>query len=174
MKRHLRHGTAVTILVAALGVAGCGTGSDPAVPATTTDDRATGVEPPQSHPAPSLHPAGTSPSGRVPPELAGGWDMVTERGNGFSYEITADGKYVYVAMMIEGDLRYVLEEGGRVAISGTDITFSPQMATLTRTEGGEPGEASHPHRPVRTFSWSIDGDALALSDAEGTSTFARD
>ncbi len=127
-------------------------------------------------PTPPTPPAGTAVPA-VPEELIGSWNMITERGNAFSYQINRDGKYVYVGIMIDGSLKYTIEEGGRAAFSGSQITFNPQIVTLTRTDPQDPGTPStrsRPQRPPRAFTWRISGTTLTLVGAEGASTFVRD
>lgn len=112
----------------------------------------------------------------VPEELAGAWSLVTERGNSFGFELYPDGKYVYVGIMQDGSQRYTLKEGGRVRVDGDEITFAPQLATLTRTDpdGPEPTSESHPVRPPRTMTWSVSGRVLTFVENGSPTSYRRD
>jgi len=103
----------------------------------------------------------------VPDDLVGAWRSITERGNAFSYEFTADGKYLYNGIMQDGDLRYTLQEGGRASVSGDLITFRPQQTVMTRTENGS-STTTKPQRPARQATFVVDGNSLRFTEADGS------
>ncbi|MEO3813471.1 hypothetical protein ABGB17_31120 [Sphaerisporangium sp. B11E5] len=120
---------------------------------------------------------GPEPPPPVPEPLIGAWLMITERGNAFSYDLLADGRYRYNAIMPDGSLRYTLQEAGGFSVSGTRVTFTPRTSILTRTDPKDPVEPSvrsTPRRPPRTYTWAVAGDVLTLTSPDGASRFRRE
>jgi hypothetical protein len=103
----------------------------------------------------------------LPADLLGAWQTVTENGNAFSYELYADGKYAYNGIMQVDGLRYTLQEGGRAAVSGDRITFSPQITIMTRTENGE-STTTRPQRAARQMSFAVSGNRLTFTESDGS------
>jgi hypothetical protein len=103
----------------------------------------------------------------LPADLLGAWQTVTENGNAFSYELYADGKYAYNGIMQVDGLRYTLQEGGRAAVSGDQITFSPQITIMTRTENGE-STTTRPQRDPRELSFAVSGNRLTFTESDGS------
>jgi hypothetical protein len=103
----------------------------------------------------------------IPADMVGAWRTVTERGSAFSYEFTADGKYLYNGIMQDGDLRYTLQEGGRASIAGNVITFRPQQTVMTRTESGV-STSTKPQRPAREATFAVDGNSLTFTESDGS------
>jgi hypothetical protein len=109
------------------------------------------------------------PQAVVPAELVGAWNTVTERGNAFSYQISPDGRYVYVAIMSEGSQQYTLQEDGAVAVRGDEIVFTPRNTDITRTDPAEPTWRDSPNRSPRSMTWVVSGRTLTLTE-DGRST----
>ncbi|GAA2659747.1 hypothetical protein [Paractinoplanes durhamensis] len=103
----------------------------------------------------------------LPSDLVGAWRTVTASGSAFSYEFTADGKYLYNGIMQDGDLRYTLQEGGRASVAGDSITFKPQQTVMTRTENGV-STTSKPQRSAREAVFAVDGNSLTFTEADGS------
>lgn len=119
----------------------------------------------------------TPPPVVVPNELVGAWNSITERGNAFSYEIAADGRYIYVGIMRDGSQQYTLQEAGRVAVSTNEIVFTPQQVTLTRTDPedtAEPTRQTFPSRSPRAMNWSISGRTLTLVESGQPTEYQRE
>lgn len=134
---------------------------------TSTAKPATGKP---AAPEPAADPAVRKPPAKrsvVPDDLVGAWRSITERGNAFSYEFTADGKYLYNGIMQDGDLRYTLQEGGRASVSGDVITFRPQQTVMTRTQNGA-STTTKPQRPARQATFAVDGNSLTFTEADGS------
>jgi hypothetical protein len=112
-----------------------------------------------------------SSSATVPTELVGTWETVTERGNAFSYEIRADGKYLYTGLMPDGDLEYTLQEGGRATVADGSLTFTPQRSLLTRKQTGQNDRQTWQTRPPRTFVWSVRDGELTLTGGGASATY---
>lgn len=125
----------------------------------------TGTEPP------------TPPPVVVPDELVGAWNSITERGNAFSYQISADGRYIYIGIMRDGSQQYTLQEAGRVAVSANEIVLTPQQVELIRTDPAdtaEPTRRTSPSKPPRTMNWSISGRTLTLVEGGQPTEYQRE
>jgi hypothetical protein len=185
--------TAAAILLSACGKSEPETLPAPPAPATQPGESATAVpestaatqggntvDPGSATTAPTKKPARPKPAtpkpttqkpatkkSVLPADLVGAWRTVTESGSAFSYEFTADGKYLYNGIMQDGDLRYTLQEGGRASIAATMITFRPQQTVMTRTENGVSTKTT-PQRGVRRATFEIDGNTLTFSESDGS------
>ncbi len=125
----------------------------------------TGTEPPTPRPV------------VVPDKLVGAWNSITERGNAFSYQISADGRYIYVGIMRDGSQQYTLQEAGRVAVFANEIVFTPQQVELTRIDPedtAEPTRQTSPSRPPRAMNWSISGRTLTLVESGQPTEYQRE
>ncbi len=113
----------------------------------------------------------------MPDKLVGAWNSITERGNAFSYQISADGRYIYVGIMRDGSQQYTLQEAGRVAVFANEIVFTPQQVELTRTDPedtAEPTRQTSPSRPPRAMNWSISGRTLTLVESGQPTEYQRE
>jgi hypothetical protein len=171
MRRFLTTAIAVTLL------GGCGSTPDPdplpppiAAPSSPAAPATTGTGPaakPAAKPKTAApRPKKTEKAAVLPENLVGAWNSITERGNAFSYEFTADGKYLYNGIMQDGDLRYTLQEGGRASISGTRITLRPQQTVVTRTENGA-STTTRPDRGARQMRFQVSGNRLTFTESDG-------
>jgi hypothetical protein len=102
----------------------------------------------------------------LPAKLVGAWRTITESGSAFSYELYADGKYLYNGIMQADGLRYTLQEGGRASVSGTQITFRPQQTVMTRTENGA-STTTRPVRGARRMGFEVSGNRLTFTESGG-------
>jgi hypothetical protein len=125
---------------------------------------------------------GASPGGStvaaqvVPAELAGVWNLITERGNAFSYDIAADGRYVYVGLMRDGSQQYTLQENGTVAVQAEEVVFTPLRTLVTRNDPtlAEPTWTTSPTRPPRGMTWSVSGRTLTLVENGSPTSYQRE
>jgi hypothetical protein len=112
----------------------------------------------------------------VPVQLAGVWNLVTERGNAFSYDIATDGRYIYVGLMRDDSQQYTLQENGTVAVQAEVVVFTPQHTTLTRTDPtlAEPTWTTSPARPPRRMTWSVSGRTLTMVEDGSPTSYQRE
>lgn len=175
--------TLIALAAVAL-LAGCGSDTTPellpppAAPASVAPS-APAAEPTTSRPA-TKNPATRKPTTKppaersavIPDDLVGAWETVTERGNAFSYELYADGKYIYNGIMQVDGLRYELSEGGRASVSGSQITFRPQIVEMVRSENGTE-TTTRPQRDARRMAFVLSGNRLTFTEADGASSVYR-
>jgi hypothetical protein len=168
----------LTVLAAVALLAGCGSDTTPELlppPAAPSTPPSAAPSTPETQPtSPSKKPVSKKPTTKpptkrppvIPDDLVGAWETVTERGNAFSYELYADGKYIYNGIMEVDGLRYELSEGGRASISGSQITFKPQIVEMVRKENGSE-TTTRPQRDARRMTFRLSGNRLTFTEADG-------
>lgn len=122
-----------------------------------------------------------STGGKVPTELVGIWDNSSQ-----SYTFFADGTFSYVALYWPGGYNCIVmskmetSKQGTLSVSGTTLTTNTTSGLIKKWNCSVPVDGSPntttPMNPFSTtFTWSIAGNVLTLSDgtAGGTFTFNK-
>jgi hypothetical protein len=119
--------------------------------------------------------------GKVPAELVGIWGNSSQ-----SYTFFADGTFTYVSLFWPGGYNCIVmskmetSKQGTLSASGTTLTINTASGEIKKWNCSVPVDGSPntitPMSPFSTtFTWSISGNQLTLSDgtANGTFTFTK-
>lgn len=119
-------------------------------------------------------PGGQTP---LPSALVGTWDAISSE-TGFSYTFSADGKYLATSVYQAGGTCLAISKlttsvDGVAAVDGQTLALTPTSGSQSTTDcSGVTKDKSTSPSP-RTFTWSVVGTKLTLTDENGPLDFTK-
>ncbi len=122
----------------------------------------------------------TPPAGAqtpLPSTLVGTWDSISSS-IGFEYVFAADGKYTATSVYQAGSTclaisKLVTSIDGVAAVDGSTLTLTPTHGSQSTTDCGGTTKDKTTSPSPRTFTWSVSGTKLTLTDDTGSLDYAK-